>query len=702
MKGLITLLLSCLAYISLYATQYKTFEENGKVGLKDDQGNVVIPPAFEALGWSDGSFSVIGEVTGYRIKGLWGLINLKKIYLTKAEFENLVYSGGESVVARKKINAAHYKTGCLNLRGEIKIPFGYDGIQVQGLRAIVFNLTRTGFHYGLADLNNKLILPVNYRYIRPLGTLRYAVENSKGKIALYNEEGNAVTDFVIDSVSVFYKGYAKIYQDHLLGLIDRDGVAKLETKFQDIKIEEDGTVLARLPSIWSFLTEKNENIKEVYADEIKPLSEKLFYIKRGGRWGLIDDELKLIITPRYEHLAEVETGKFLARLQNRYGVIDKEKAIIPFSFDSLTYYPNKKVFSAFTKSHGWQLVNEHGRVLTDHSYAQMHLLPNQDFSVQSKGFYGMVNSHGKEFIHCVFDSMSSPVNERIAVKFKSKYGIINANEDWLVAPQDFPLQAVNEKVYVQRQPENQFVKTFAGEIKYFTPYTLKFEKDFFTETLPDGTEKKISYDGLIFERTPLPENTEEVFPVNEGLRGFKKDGRYGFIDTLGRLRIANRYDSIGEFHEGLAAVKLIGKWGFVNTEDQIVVNPNYDREANFFSGKAIVSRNGRYGIIDKSGGVVLPLRYDRVLRQPNSFLIISSNQKGLAGSNGNVTVEPRFDTLTETVNNLLMVCRDGKCGVITDHGLNVIPMIYDQLIFCKTANIFLAGKKSERREVEIK
>ncbi|MBK8290379.1 MAG: hypothetical protein IPK96_04865 [Flammeovirgaceae bacterium] len=34
--------------------------------------------AFEALGWSDGSFSVIGDVTGYRLNNHWGILNLKK------------------------------------------------------------------------------------------------------------------------------------------------------------------------------------------------------------------------------------------------------------------------------------------------------------------------------------------------------------------------------------------------------------------------------------------------------------------------------------------------------------------------------------------------------------------------------------------------------------------------------------------------
>ncbi len=112
---------------------------------------------------------------------------------------------------------------------------------------------------------------------------------------------------------------------------------------------------------------------------------------------------------------------------------------------------------------------------------------------------------------------------------------------------------INKQRYLQKQPENNFIKSYSGEILYFTPYSIKFSNESFAEFLPDGTEKTISYDGEILRRTNLPENAEVIFTESEGLQGIKKDNRYGFVDALGRLRIANRYDSIGNFHEGLAS-----------------------------------------------------------------------------------------------------------------------------------------------------
>src|SRR3569623_186702 len=45
------------------AEQFNTFDENGKVGLKDAQGKIVIPAQYEAIGWGDGKFSIVEHVT---------------------------------------------------------------------------------------------------------------------------------------------------------------------------------------------------------------------------------------------------------------------------------------------------------------------------------------------------------------------------------------------------------------------------------------------------------------------------------------------------------------------------------------------------------------------------------------------------------------------------------------------------------------
>lgn len=682
------------------AVGYQVFEEKGKVGMKDDAGRVVLPAAFEALGWSDGSFSVVGDVTGYRLQGAWGIINLKKEYVTRAEYESLVSCGGDCVVARKKIGTAFTKAGCINLKGEVRIPFVYDGVLVQGLRAIVFNLSGGRYHYGLVDIDNHLLVPLVYKTIRPLGTLRFAVENDDHKIALFADDGRALAGFSIDSISSFYKGFAVIYQDHLQGLIDREGNVRVDPKYNALAISAEGKINGQLPNEWLFISEKNETARNFFAEALTPTEQGTWIIRKGTSYGIVDQELKTLVSLKYGALLGF-AGKYIVKRGSQTGIIDDhDKVIVPLQFDSLI--GDSKFYRAQSRM-GWHLLDADGKELTQKSYDYLLPAGEDGFRCAKKGFAGMINFEGAEFVHCVFDSLASPVDGLIAVKFKGGFGIIDKNEDWLVPPQPFPLRVINRERYLLRQPENNFIKSFHGDILYFTPNPLRFEAESFTEFLPDGATKTISYTGEIIHRTTLPENVIEVYGESEGLRGIKKDDHYGFVDERGRLRIANRYDSIGEFHEGLAAVKLIGKWGFVNTSDQIAINPNYDRCTSFYHGLAVVSRNQKFGLIGPGGTVALPLRYDRVQRLPDGrFQLGIGALNGLADDTGNVLIEPKYASLHEAVPGLLIAGRDGKFGVVTDKGLNVIPMIYDQLTYAAVQRTFLAEKKAEWKSIDLK
>ncbi len=700
----VVILVAIFSFSIAHADSYLIFSDNGKMGIKDEKGQVVVPPSFDALGWSDGSFSVIGNVTGYRMNNHWGILTLKNEFITKADYESLVYAGADNIIAQKKINPAQIKTGCINLQGEVIIPFQYEGISIFGLRAIVFNLNRAKYVYGLIDLKNNILIPIQYKSIYPLGTLRYAVENDAGKIALYGEGGNPITNFQIDSISLFRDSKAIIYENLNQGLIDRDGVIKLKSIYHTIKITEGNMVIVQLPHEWLFINNKNEITNRFSADELIPVNEKLFIIKISEKYGIIDNQLKLICPVRYDQLSPLGDDLYLSRQSGKMGVVKSDNTpVIPFNYDTL--YADGNAFRAYRKIEGWSLINWVNKSLTQKNYDWIGS-PNKNlFPVMNNHYWGALDVNGEEVIHCVFDSLVQIANDLMVVKFKNQYGIINTHEDWLVAPQPKPIQLINDQLYSQKQSPNVFLKNFKGEVVYFTDNRLEFKEGFFLEYLADGTEKTIDYQGRTVSRVSPPaiSNVERIFQSSEGLRGIKRDGKFGFIDERGRLRIANRYDDIGEFHEGVAPFKLIGKWGFINTSDQVVINPNYEKVSNYQNGLAIVSRNGKSGVINKKGSPILTFQYDSIHFLPNKkFLLFAGGLRGMADENGTILIDPRFDYLAELENGLILVGIDGKFGALTTTGLNIIPIIYEKLTFDKKHNQFLALKKSEWKEVEVK
>ncbi len=685
------------------AELYKVFEENGKVGLKNETGQILLPASFEALGWSDGNFSLIGQVTGYKLGNNWGLINLKKEYITPAEYEGIFYGNGDRVIAQKKVGLTS-RLGCLDLTGKITIPFKYDGIKIQGLRAVVFVKNGTRFQHGLVDLNDKEIIAFKFKSITAIGSLRYAVENFETKTALFSEQGIKLTEFAIDSISSFRKGKAVIYQNLKQGLIDREGEIKIEPRYREIKINEDATISARLFDEWKILDADNHELKKIEGDELRPLAKGLYAITVASKKGIIDEKLNFVIQPIYDHLSDFHHGKMIAKRNGKFGIIRKDESVVlPIGFDSLLWDGLFiRALENDFKTTGWNLYDTFGIKKTNHSYEQLGTYNGKFFPAENKGYQGAVNRYGEEFIHCVYDSILEFKEDQLVVKFQGQYGIISLNEDWLVMPQAHLLELVNQNLYLEKQPAMTFLKKTNGEIIYFTDNKFEIYEDHLLEFLPNGTEKTVSLNGLIINRTSIESvGNEKTFRTTEGLQGIKRDGLYGFVDSRGRLRIANRYEDIGEFKEGFAPVKIMGKWGFVDTQDNIVINPNYEKAEEFEQGLSIVRRNGKAGVIDKAGKAILTIRYDSVQRLTDQkFLIMADNKHGLADKSGNVLIEPRFDKLQYLSNNYVLVEQQGRFGLLTLEGLSTIPLVYDQLIYDQEKNQFLGLKKAEWIELK--
>lgn len=99
---------------------------------------------------------------------------------------------------------------------------------------------------------------------------------------------------------------------------------------------------------------------------------------------------------------------------------------------------------------------------------------------------------------------------------------------------------------------------------------------------------------------------------SEGLAAVSKGGKWGYIDTTGKIVIAPQFDAPGIFLDGLAQFKVGKKWGYIGKSGNIVINPIYDGTELFTEGLAAVKVNDKYGFIDKTGRMVIEPTYQSV------------------------------------------------------------------------------------------
>lgn len=80
-----------------------------------------------------------------------------------------------------------------------------------------------------------------------------------------------------------------------------------------------------------------------------------------------------------------------------------------------------------------------------------------------------------------------------------------------------------------------------------------------------------------------------------------RDGKYGFVDHAGDLKIAPTFDEARWFSEGLAAVRIGARWGFVDSSGCLRVPAVYDETwLGFHEGLAAVGKGKHWGFVEPS------------------------------------------------------------------------------------------------------
>jgi hypothetical protein len=94
------------------------------------------------------------------------------------------------------------------------------------------------------------------------------------------------------------------------------------------------------------------------------------------------------------------------------------------------------------------------------------------------------------------------------------------------------------------------------------------------------------------------------------LRPIQQNGKWGYIDSTGKIAIEPQFSWAEEFSEGLAAFENEdGKHGYIDETGKIVIEPKFDNWTNFSEGLAAVSVDFKWGYIDKSGKWAIPPQF---------------------------------------------------------------------------------------------
>ena len=710
---------------------WQRVEKNGKVGLADANGKVVVPARYDALGWSDGSFSVLDGALAYRHGDSWGLVSTSGQEITHALYKQLQPGIAEQVIASKSVSKQSFpQFGVLSPKGKAIIGFRYRSINVTGNYYLLTDNEGGQLKVGLATTRGEITIPCQYKDIYALSGGTFAVTDYRNKVSTFTPQGQKLLTFELDSIrNTVREGWFLIYRRGKAGLINASGKLLVEPEYKKIEISPTGaTTLVPFPVLE--LQEPGNSLHSTFVyDSVQPLWENRWVAYTGRQAWYITESDSLLYPRAWNHISTLSEHTLLVQQGTKMGVIGKGgEELLPCRFDSIV--PGGAFFwagSAFQGRWRWQLYDDVGHKLSKREYQEVGPMGERLFPVKREGLWGYLNTRGEEQIPCRYDAVRAFNNREALVKYLGRWGIINKDGDWIMRPDFEQLEAGHGTDYLRHAGFRSYLLRPESGTRVMTDSRLiKVPQGYMEDDRhgrygfrDQGGEVVLPmiYDSLAWETDAviyarkgdengwfnlsgrriftLRESYQDFIPLEDGNFLIRSLGRWGMVNQQGEFQIANRYDSLRPFAEEMAGFMLIGHWGFIDKAERIAIQPNYDAAGDFRNGLAVVGNEGNFGLINLRGEVVLPLRYDAVSPQKNgTYLLYDEGKVGLADATGRQQVSPLYQSL-EVAGPYLIAKYKGLYGVLKRDGLTALPIHFEALEYLPGREAFLSRKQQE-------
>jgi len=224
----------------------------------------------------------------------------------------------------------------------------------------------------------------------------------------------------------------------------------------------------------------------------------------------------------------------------------------------------------------------------------------------------------------------------------------------------------------------------------------------------------VAFNFILIGQNPIK---KENYTIREttikpiGINRYKNTSRIIFHKNNDKLDSLN-YDKIEEFSHGLAAFRKDSKWGFIDTNYFVFIFPNFEDISGFkilesaiipikgFSdyGLCYVKRDNKWAIIKKNGILITEYKYDYIGpfrdgfgqfinggKSPNSWMATRpiGGEIGFIDLKGNeYFIGNKFDVVRDVSEGLVMVTKNQKNGLtkvgfIDVYSNIIIPLEYD-------------------------
>ena len=539
------------------------YNTDGNLIIKNIHGEYIL--ASKKYDWQE-DFDTKGQSRVY-YKGKIGIVNEKFQQIVSCQIEGKElkfalsdeYDWGYNSESQFVIIEKDNKKGVIDCTNNIVIKPVYDQINVLcdctnfvfkcGVQSKNNRSYRPSYIWSIINSEERSVIDIKSEEIIHMGFSLLAIKTDNNKYLIVDFNGQPISDTLFDSVLSF-------------------GVTSSSpTKYSWEKPQKDGVLNYAIVSI-------------------------------DGKHGLIDNQGRLTIPPKYSSLSIQNNNRFLA---------------------------NGMLINAFEQK---IVVEDNSILMLSKDYDNIEILENGLLLVSKNELFGCINQLGTVIIPLKYRSLIYQNNLLIAVCYDEtdntyKRGVINFHEHQIVPlSQQIEEIKIESEIILYKQNQHWGAYTLHGRVicKPLYDYII-----YVTDNLIKvGIDNKYAYyddyyweDGERYDFT----NYNQYSIIN-----------WGLIDNNGNKILPLEYRAIADkVVEGLIEIRSNFKLGYVDITGHILLNPTYKSIGEFIDGYAVVSKasyyydeemrsreRSIYGVINSQFKEIIPCVFDSMVYEKES------------------------------------------------------------------------------------
>ncbi len=503
---------------------YFNLYKDGKVGIIDRNGNIIINSQYTSIQIPNPTkpvFICTNDNTTTVLNEKQEEIFTKYDEVTAIELNELAIEipYEKSVLKYKKND----KYGLINFKGKKVTNAVYEQIENLPYKEGEF-LTKKDGKFGVINMLGNTVIENKYDEI---------------KIDSYYEEENNYKNSGYIVGTNTNEGMKYNYINYKLEQLNKEKYKNIQ-RIIDIQNKDEVYLIYEKDNKYGVLKNNNEILNNEYNSIKFDNLNKLFILLKDNKYGVANIEGKTIVSNEYDSI-DIEGLYIYASKSGKDIIFDNEgKTKQNAQYKSEYWVDDKNYKIVIDKDNKYGIEDANGKKIINNYYYYIEYLNNNYFIVSGKdGKNGIIDNKGKQILELKYDTIQKLDNSDLIQ-------VYNFETDMLYLYNDNNIEEI--------------AKLKSGKIyngKYYIKLYSENEVNYFNTTGEKKTNKELLSNNLLFVDV--------------------KDGKWGFVDKDGNVKIRYEYDDVTEFNEyGFAGIKKDGKWGSIDLKGNIILNPIYE------------------------------------------------------------------------------------------------------------------------------